>query len=42
MKTSEVQAGLREGLAEFDLGGALVAPASTWIVTATAPSDSPS
>jgi hypothetical protein len=38
----QVEAALREGLAEFDRGGELVAPASTWIVTASAPSDSPS
>ncbi len=37
----QVEAALREGLAEFDRGGELVAPASTWIVTASAPSDSP-
>ena len=38
----QVEAALRKGLAEFDCGGELVAPASTWIVTAMAPSDSPS
>jgi ubiquinone/menaquinone biosynthesis C-methylase UbiE len=38
----QVEAALREGLAEFDRGGELVAPASTWIVTASAPSGSPS
>jgi SAM-dependent methyltransferase len=34
----QVEAALREGLAEFATDGNLVAPASTWIVTATAPS----
>jgi len=34
----QVEAALREGLAEFASGEELVAPASTWIVTATAPS----
>jgi ubiquinone/menaquinone biosynthesis C-methylase UbiE len=34
----QVEASLREGLSEFATGGDLVAPASTWIVTATAPS----
>jgi len=33
----EVQAALREGLAEFQTGDGVRAPASTWIVTATAP-----
>ncbi len=37
----QVEAALREGLAEFaaeaDASGALRAPASTWIVTASAP-----
>ncbi|HEY8304620.1 MAG TPA: class I SAM-dependent methyltransferase [Solirubrobacteraceae bacterium] len=32
-----VEAALREGLAEFATDGDLIAPASTWIVTATAP-----
>ncbi|HEY2766623.1 MAG TPA: hypothetical protein VGI76_00085, partial [Solirubrobacteraceae bacterium] len=32
----EVEAALREGLAEFSEGGTLRAPASTWIVTASA------
>jgi ubiquinone/menaquinone biosynthesis C-methylase UbiE len=34
----QVEAALREGLAEFAVDGQLLAPASTWIVTATAPS----
>ncbi|HEU0250355.1 MAG TPA: methyltransferase domain-containing protein [Solirubrobacteraceae bacterium] len=34
----EVEAALREGLEEFATDGNLVAPASTWIVTAAAPS----
>lgn len=34
----QVEAALREGLAEFASGEELVAPASTWIVTARAPS----
>lgn len=34
----QVEAALREGLAEFNTGSELVAPASTWIVTATTPS----
>jgi ubiquinone/menaquinone biosynthesis C-methylase UbiE len=33
----QVEAALREGLAEFAADGQLQAPASTWIVTATAP-----
>jgi ubiquinone/menaquinone biosynthesis C-methylase UbiE len=33
-----VEAALREGLAEFATDGELLAPASTWIVTASAPS----
>jgi ubiquinone/menaquinone biosynthesis C-methylase UbiE len=33
----QVEAALREGLAEFALDGELIAPASTWIVTAKAP-----
>jgi ubiquinone/menaquinone biosynthesis C-methylase UbiE len=33
----QVEAALREGLAEFAADGNLVAPASTWIVTAAAP-----
>jgi ubiquinone/menaquinone biosynthesis C-methylase UbiE len=33
----QVEAALREGLAEFAADGELRAPASTWIVTATAP-----
>jgi ubiquinone/menaquinone biosynthesis C-methylase UbiE len=32
-----VEAALREGLAEFAVGGRLMAPASTWIVSAKAP-----
>ena len=32
-----VEAALREGLAEFAVDGRLMAPASTWIVTASAP-----
>jgi ubiquinone/menaquinone biosynthesis C-methylase UbiE len=35
----KVEAALREGLAEFNTGGALRAPASTWIVTARVPRD---
>jgi SAM-dependent methyltransferase len=35
----QVEAALREGLAEFTLDGELRAPASTWIVTASAPSE---
>ena len=34
----DVRAALREGLAEWDTGDGLVAPASSWIVTARAPS----
>ncbi len=34
----QVEASLREGLAEFATDGELLAPASTWIVTATTPS----
>jgi ubiquinone/menaquinone biosynthesis C-methylase UbiE len=34
----QVEAALREGLAEFEAHGELLAPASTWIVTATTPS----
>jgi ubiquinone/menaquinone biosynthesis C-methylase UbiE len=34
----QVEAALREGLAEFAKDGELLAPASTWIVTATTPS----
>ena len=34
-----VEAALREGLAEFANDGELLAPASTWIVTATAPAN---
>jgi ubiquinone/menaquinone biosynthesis C-methylase UbiE len=33
----EVEAALREGLAEYESGGQLRAPASTWIVTARVP-----
>jgi hypothetical protein len=33
----QVEAALREGLAEFATDGELLAPASTWIVTARAP-----
>jgi SAM-dependent methyltransferase len=33
----EIDAALREGLAEYEDGGAVKAPASVWIVTATAP-----
>jgi SAM-dependent methyltransferase len=36
----QVEASLRDGLAEFAVGGELLAPASTWIVTATAPDGS--
>jgi SAM-dependent methyltransferase len=32
----DIDAALREGLAEFGTGGSVVAPASVWIVTATA------
>jgi SAM-dependent methyltransferase len=35
----QVEAALREGFAEFTLDGELSAPASTWIVTASAPSE---
>jgi ubiquinone/menaquinone biosynthesis C-methylase UbiE len=35
----QVEAALREGLAEFAVGGELLAPASTWIVTANAPNE---
>jgi ubiquinone/menaquinone biosynthesis C-methylase UbiE len=35
----QVEAALREGLAEFAVDGELRAPASTWIVTATAPGE---
>jgi SAM-dependent methyltransferase len=35
----EVDAALREGLAEFDGPDGLQAPASTWIITATSPAD---
>jgi ubiquinone/menaquinone biosynthesis C-methylase UbiE len=35
----QVEAALREGLAEFAVDGELHAPASTWIVTATAPGE---
>jgi SAM-dependent methyltransferase len=34
----QVDAALREGLAEYQTGDGLVGPASTWIVTASAPS----
>jgi len=35
----QVEAALREGLAEFAIDGELLAPASTWIVTARAPGE---
>jgi len=35
----QVEAALREGLAEFAVDGELLAPASTWIVTARAPGE---
>jgi ubiquinone/menaquinone biosynthesis C-methylase UbiE len=38
----EVHAALREGLAEFSASDGVRAPASTWIVTAAAPSGEPS
>ena len=34
----QVRAALGEGIAEWDTGDGLVAPASTWIVTARVPS----